>query len=252
MEDPKSLLRRGRDIRVLIADTHPMGAQLLADALRRSHRFGTVLAANRARDVAAMLADQSLDVALISADFEGEPGRGFKVAQEVQATSAETKVVMLLDIPDRDAVVHAFRAGCHGVFCRARSVKELPKCITCVHAGQIWANSQELAYVLAALREPQPLRVVNSTGIPLLTKREMAVVKCVAEGLTNRETAAQLNLSEHTVKNYMFRIFDKLGVSSRVELVLYVASQVQLDPSFSTGAASCEVSSNERASVGAY
>jgi DNA-binding NarL/FixJ family response regulator len=62
--------------------------------------------------------------------------------------------------------------------------------------------------------------------VPLLTEREMTVVQCVAEGLTNREVAAQLNLSEYTVKNYMFRIFDKLGVSSRVELVLFVASQM--------------------------
>lgn len=251
MGNSDSFGETGRYIRVLIADNHPMGAQLLADALRRSHRFGTVLAANRTADVTAMLADQPLDVALISADFEGEPGRGFKLAQEVQATSTETKVVMLLDIPDRDSVVQAFRAGCHGVFCRARSVKDLPKCIACVYSGQIWANSQELAYVLAALREPQPLRVVNSTGVPLLTKREMAVVKCVAEGLTNRETAAQLNLSEHTVKNYMFRIFDKLGVSSRVELVLYVASQLQSEPSLSSGSDSCEALSTASASIGA-
>jgi two-component system nitrate/nitrite response regulator NarL len=251
MGDSDSLVEADRNIRVLIADTHPMGAQLLADALRRSHRFGTVLAANRAADVATMLADQSLDVALISADFEGEAGRGFKLAQEVQTASTETKVVMLLDIPDRDSVVQAFRAGCHGVFCRARSVKELPKCIACVHAGQIWANSQELAFVLAALREPQPLRVVDSTVVPLLTKREMAVVKCVAEGLTNRETAAQLSLSEHTVKNYMFRIFDKLGVSSRVELVLYVASQLQSEPSLNCSEPSFDVFSNEQTRVGA-
>ncbi len=241
---------RDRSIRVLIADNHPMGAQLLAEALRRSHRFGTVRAANRAADVVAMLADQPPDVALISADFEGEPGRGLKLAQEVQAKSTETRVVMLLDIPDRDSVVQAFRAGCHGVFCRARSVKDLPKCIACVYAGQIWANSQELAYVLAALREPQPLRVVNSTGVPLLTKREMAVVECVAEGLTNRETAAQLNLSEHTVKNYMFRIFDKLGVSSRVELVLYVASQLQSEPSVSSDRDTGDALSSASASIG--
>jgi two-component system, NarL family, nitrate/nitrite response regulator NarL len=240
----------GRSIRVLIADNHPMGAQLLADALRRSHRFGCVLAAHQAEDVAAAVAGAPFDVALISADFEGDAGRGFKLAQEIQAASSDTKIVMLLDIPDRDSVVQAFRAGCSGVFCRARSAKELPKCIACVHAGQIWANSQELAFVLTALREPQPLRVVNSIGVPLLTKREMAVVQCVAEGLTNREAAAQLNLSEHTVKNYMFRIFDKLGVSSRVELILYVASQLQSEP-INAGKRSAEILPEASASVAA-
>jgi two-component system, NarL family, nitrate/nitrite response regulator NarL len=250
MGNSDSFGEAGRSIRVLIADNNPMGAHLLADALRRSHRFSSVLAAHRAADVAAALAEASLDVALISADFEGDPGRGFKLAQDIQAASSDTKVVMLLDIPDRDSVVQAFRAGCSGVFCRARSVKELPKCIACVHAGQIWANSQELAFVLAALREPQPLRVVSSTGLPLLTKREMAVVQCVAEGLTNREAAAQLNLSEHTVKNYMFRIFDKLGVSSRVELILYVASQLQSEP-VGSGKRSVETLSDAPASAAA-
>jgi DNA-binding NarL/FixJ family response regulator len=201
-----------------------MGAQLLAEALQRSHRFASVVASNRVADVLAALADQ--DVALISADLEGDPLRGFKLTEEIKASQPRTKVVMLLDTPDREAVVQAFRAGSQGVFCRARSVKELLKCIVCVHDGQIWAGTTDLGYVLDALREPLPLQVANKAGVPLLTNREMAVVRCVAEGLTNRETAAQLNLSEHTVKNYMFRIFDKLGVSSRVELVLYVASQM--------------------------
>jgi DNA-binding NarL/FixJ family response regulator len=108
----------------------------------------------------------------------------------------------------------------------ARSVKELLECIACVHKGQISAGTADLGYMLDALREPHPLQVANKAGVPLLTKREMAVVQCVDEGLTNRETAAQLNPGEHTVKNYMFGIFDKLGVSSRVDLVLYVASRI--------------------------
>lgn len=222
-------LPRGRNdsIRVLIADNTPMGADLLADALRRSRRFGAVLAAHRAGEVLQRVAEQPPDVVLISADFGGDPLQGLKLAGEISALPSGPKVLLLLDIPDRESVVQAFRAGCQGVFCRARSVKELLKCIVCVHEGQIWASAQELSFVLEALREPQPLRMVNTAGIPLLTKRELAVVECVAEGLTNREAAAQLNLSEHTVKNYMFRIFDKLGVSSRVELILYVASQMQ-------------------------
>jgi len=217
-------------IRVLIADNTSMGADLLADALRRSRRFGEVMAAHRVADALERVAGQAPEVVLLSSELGGDEVQGFKLAREMRAAQPGLKVVMLLDIPDRDSVVQAFRAGCQGVFCRARSVKELLKCIGCVHAGQIWANSQELAYVLEALREPQSLRVVNTAGVPLLTQREMAVVQCVAEGLRNREAAAQLRLSEHTVKNYMFRIFDKLGVSSRVELILYVASQAQNTP----------------------
>ena len=75
------------------------------------------------------------------------------------------------------------------------------------------------------------LRVVDAQGSNLLSKREEDVVHLVAEGLGNREIAQQLNLSKHTVKNYLFRIFDKLGVSNRVELVLYaVANPSKIPP----------------------
>jgi DNA-binding NarL/FixJ family response regulator len=65
------------------------------------------------------------------------------------------------------------------------------------------------------------LRVLNARGRPLLTPREEQVVALVAEGLGNRQIARELNLSEHTIKKYLFRIFEKLGISTRVELVLY-------------------------------
>jgi DNA-binding NarL/FixJ family response regulator len=68
------------------------------------------------------------------------------------------------------------------------------------------------------------LRVVNSRGLKLLTPREEQVVALVADGLSNREVATELNLSEHTIKKYLFHIFDKLGISTRVELVLYAVS----------------------------
>jgi DNA-binding NarL/FixJ family response regulator len=68
-------------------------------------------------------------------------------------------------------------------------------------------------------------RVIATDGSVLLTEREMAVVRCVADGLTNKEVAAELGVSPHTVKNYLFRIFDRLGVSSRVELIYYAMSR---------------------------
>ena len=210
--------------RILIADATPMGAQLLADALRRSGRFAGVLSATRTTDVMALLANQPFDVLLISSNVEGD-AKGLKLAQEACMLHAHLKVVMLLETSEREAVVQAFRAGCKGVFCRAQSIKELMKCLACVHRGQIWATSQDLTYVLQALREPRPLKVINAEGSSPLTEREMAVVQCVADGLTNKEVAAKLGVSPHTIKNYLFRIFDKVGVSSRIELIHYAMSQ---------------------------
>jgi DNA-binding NarL/FixJ family response regulator len=131
---------------------------------------------------------------------------------------------MLIDASEHKQVVEAFRAGARGVFCRSESLTSLAKCIQCVSEGQIWANSRELRYLLEALGEAMPLRVIDARGTALLSRRELEVVRCVAEGLSNREIAHRLGLTEHTVKNYLFRIFDKLGVSKRVEVVLYAYS----------------------------
>jgi DNA-binding NarL/FixJ family response regulator len=79
--------------------------------------------------------------------------------------------------------------------------------------------------VLNAFRAAVPLRVTAVDGKVLLTKRQEQLVGLVAEGMSNREIAHNLRLSQHTVKNYLFRIFDKLGVSSRAELIIYAFNQ---------------------------
>jgi DNA-binding NarL/FixJ family response regulator len=151
----------------------------------------------------------------------GENGDGsFELVREIRAQVPGTLVIVLLDSSDRSAVVEAFRAGARGVFCRTEPFRLLGKCIQCVHAGQVWASSGELHFVLEALAQPAFAGLRAHSG-SLLTARELDVVRCVAEGLSNREIAQRLKLTEHTVKNYLFRIFDKLGVSSRVEVVLY-------------------------------
>ncbi len=209
--------------RILIADGTPMGAQLLADALRRSGRFAGVSVASRTAEVMTLLANQPFDVMVTSANFEA--GAGLDLVREVYVIHSRTKALLLLETLERECVVQAFRAGCRGVFGRSQSVKDLAKCLVCIHRGQIWAGSRELTYVLEALREPRPLRVIKTEGSELLTERERAVVRCVADGLTNKEVAAKLGLSQHTVKNYLFRIFGKLSVSSRIELIYYAMNQ---------------------------
>ncbi len=138
------------------------------------------------------------------------------------------KAVLLVDNPEPNLVVDAFRAGAKGVFCPSLSAfKALCRCVDRVHAGQIWAKSSELTCVLEAFSKLAPTGVVNADGMRLLTKREEDVVSLLSEGLQNREIAHELNLSEHTIKNYLFHIFDKLGVSSRVELILYAVSSTK-------------------------
>lgn len=216
-----SLPEGSESIRVLAADSTRMNSQLLAAALERDKRFQVLDPASDSRSIVGTVVKERPAVVVISAELDDDTSRGFEIARELHAASPATHVVMLIDSSERGAVVEAFRAGARGVFCRSESLKALAKCIACVHQGQIWANSRELKYLLEALGEALPLRVIDAAGTVLLSRREQEVVRCVAEGLSNREIAQRLGLTEHTVKNYLFRIFDKLGVSKRVEVVLY-------------------------------
>jgi two-component system nitrate/nitrite response regulator NarL len=229
-----SLTESPQCIRVLAADSTRMNSQLLANALTRDKRFLLLESEPTAAAILAATDAEKPDVVLLSAKLEDDSRLGFQVARQLVGARPQIHIIMLLDVAERGSVVEAFRAGARGVFCRTEPLKSLSKCIHCVHGGQVWANSCELRYLLDALCQGMSTRMVGATGASL-SKREQDVVRCVAEGLTNREIAGRLTLTEHTVKNYLFRIFDKLGVSSRVEVVLYAFN---LGRSFSPAAAS--------------
>jgi DNA-binding NarL/FixJ family response regulator len=202
-----------------------MARELLMAALKRRATFRVVASAATAHEVLEAVVSVNVDVALISATLADGPLSGFGALRQIRASSPDVKSVMLLDGHEHSPVVDAFRAGAKGVFCLPQSTfKALCRCVEQVHAGQIWASSSELSEVIEAFSQLAPMRVVNADGMRLLTKREEEVVRLLAEGLQNRDIAKELKLSEHTIKNYLFHIFDKLGVSSRVELVLYAVS----------------------------
>jgi len=213
-------LESSERIRVLAADSTRMSSQLLAQALAQNSRFHVTETEPKPSSILAAVADEKPHVVLMSSVLE-ESTAGFDLIRQVGAAYPEARVVLLMDTSKRSAVVHAFRSGAKGVFSRTESPKALAKCICSIHQGQVWANSAELRFLLEALCESEPVRVLDARTEAMLSKREQDVVRCVAEGLSNREIASRLRLTEHTVKNYLFRIFDKLGVSSRVELVLY-------------------------------
>ena len=147
------------------------------------------------------------------------------IIRSLHLSHPEVAKILLVEGYDRDLVISAFRSGVKGLFCfAAHSFRLLCKCIHSVHAGQVWANAEQLQYLIEVITQVPSLCVVNARGLKLLTPREEQVVALVADGLSNREVANELRLSEHTVKKYLFRIFDKLGISNRVELVLYAVS----------------------------
>jgi len=212
-------------IGILVADSNHMHCQLLAGSLRRRAEFRVSSCPLDMDAMVTAIAKEPIDVALIKAEDDASMLRSFHLAHPHVAK------VLLLQESDRKPVVNAFRSGARGVFPLAdASFRLLCKCIQRVHQGQIWVNNEHLAYLIEAVTLAPGLRVVNSRGIKLLTPREEQVVALVADGLSNRDIALELGLSEHTIKKYLFRIFDKVGVSSRVELVLYAVSHGAAQP----------------------
>lgn len=212
--------RHGK-IRLLVADQNRMNCQLLITALERCRQIRVVGRATSSEQVISevKLADPS--ILLISANLQDGSLSGFGVVRQLRTDYPQVRAILLLDSSDRAWIVDAFRAGAKGILCREDSLAPLCKCIQTVFLGQIWANSDQLECVLEAFARVAPPRLVETAGKPPLSKREREVAELVSEGLSNREIAQQLRLSEHTVKNYLFHIFEKLGMSSRVELVLY-------------------------------
>ena len=215
-------------ITICVGEANRIACELMEIALTRVNNFKVVSSAVSSSEVAARVAASNPDVVLVASNLEDGALAGFRAVREGYRLRPRTRFVMLLDSDDRTLIVDAFRAGAKGVFCRKDSLAALCKCIATVNSAQIWANSVELQYLLEALVAPRPLRVVNVKGEDLLTRRESEVVVLVAEGLSNRQISEKLRLSEHTVKNYLFHVFDKLGVSSRAELILYALSQREM------------------------
>ena len=211
--------------RVLVADSSYIHTRLLADVLKRDSLMEVIPFDSDSRGLVAAVMAQNIHVLVISSNLEEEPSRGFEVLRELHALCPDIRAVVLLNSSKREAVVNAFRSGARGVFCKNEPVDLLCKCVRCVHHGEIWASNRELLFALEALAIAPAIRATNAEGMSLLSKRELEVVRSLAEGLTNREIAERLDLSQHTVKNYLFRVFDKLGVSSRVELLFMTMSE---------------------------
>lgn len=206
------------NIAVLVADLSRFAGELLGGALRRAG-FEVTGCVTTAEELLCKVRERIPDVAAVSVNLQGARLGGFKALRELTISYPQVRVIMLADEADREMVVSAFRGGAKGVFVRAGSLSALFKCIRAVHGGQVWASSRDLQFILEALSLAAPLRCVDR-GERVLTKREEDIVALVAKGYTNQEIAKKLYLSEHTVKNHLFRIFDKLNVSSRVEVAL--------------------------------
>jgi two-component system nitrate/nitrite response regulator NarL len=213
---------------LLISEASKMYCDLLSMAFYAVRkRFHVVGVASNTTDILTVLREHLPQITIVSDILEEGPLAGIRILPEIRRIAPDTRILLLMRAPDRQLVIEAFRFGADGVFCRNSPFDLLCKSLDAISQGEIWANAVELRYVLEEfMKGPKPLKVDPAVE-RRMTKRERDVVRLAVEGLSNREIARELGLSEHTVKNYLFRIFDKLGVSNRVELVLSCLRQEQ-------------------------
>jgi DNA-binding NarL/FixJ family response regulator len=206
--------------RVVIVGRDSLTGSLLADSL--THNLNCESVATRQSDVMRLLASRKVDLVIISADFNSVAGAGFDLASDVSSAHPLIPIIILLDEPVNDLVIRAFICGARGVFNPHDSMIEFIDCVEHVRKGSIWAGKEVTNFLLDALRCIPVPGLLTKDPSSALSTRELQVVHCAARGKTNKAIASELCLSEHTVKNYLFKAFEKLGVSSRVELLFYL------------------------------
>jgi len=216
-------------IQVALFEPTQLSCELLSHALESSCEEIKVIATGVSSELRNDSEVKKANVAVISLALKDERFGGLKLLRRLVRESSNINCVLLLDEDNREVAVEAFRSGAVGVCERDKSYSQLVKCIRCVNSGQVWASNRQTRYVLEAFAQGLPPLVTDSKGEVLLSRREHEIVSKVAEGMKNREIAEVLRVSEHTVKNHLFRIFERLGISSRAELILYLYSQKQRD-----------------------
>ena len=216
----------GPKIRIVVADDHPIFRDGLCKLLALEEDFEVVAQAQDGRQVLDVLQQLTPDILLLDLKMPGLDG--LATLQRLQAVKNKTRVIVLTASDDKNEFVQAMRLGTSGIVLKQTATELLIKSIRRVHAGEIWLDSHTTAAVIrqfVAADEPPPQMAPASLGRERerspLSQREREIVALVAQGFKNKEMAEKMFISEQTVKNHLHNIFDKLGVSDRLELALY-------------------------------
>jgi two-component system, NarL family, nitrate/nitrite response regulator NarL len=214
-------------IRIVVADDHPIFRDGLCKLLALEEDFDVVAQASDGRQVLEVLQQLEPDILLLDLKMPGLDG--LATLQRLQAAKNKTRVIVLTASDDKNEFVQAMKLGTSGIVLKQTATELLIKSIRKVHAGEIWLDSHTTAAVIRQF-------VANDESSPLpspsaapprdrerspLSQREREIVALVAQGFKNKEMAEKMFISEQTVKNHLHNIFDKLGVSDRLELALY-------------------------------
>lgn len=220
-------------IRVVIADDHPIVRDGLRKMLSLEGDIQVVGEAMDGREALEQIQMHEPDILLLDLRMPNLDGLG--ALQTLQHINRKTRVIILTASEDKNEFVQAMKLGCCGIVLKQTAPELIVKSIRKVHDGEIWLDSHTTAAVMRQfatnLSDSQSgSSSTSSSGSPggakvrersPLSAREREIVSLVAQGYKNKEMAEKMFISEQTVKNHLHNIFDKLGVSDRLELALY-------------------------------
>lgn len=211
-----------QDISIVVADSMAITAELLTQAISKQPGFEICGCPRNMEELVEMISGRAPDVALIRSSDRKGTFTPLLILDTIHNLCPETRSIVLSSEITREEVVAYFHAQARGILSAdLTDFATLCKCIRSVYEGEIWASSKHLNFLIESLSGLKPLQVVDGKGDTVLSAREQEVFRLLSEGRSNRAMAAALNLSEHTIKNHLFHIFYKLGVSSRTEAILY-------------------------------
>jgi DNA-binding NarL/FixJ family response regulator len=208
-------------IRVVLADDHPIVRDGLRKLLSLEEDIQVVGEASDGREVLQIVQQTEPDVVIL--DLRMPNLDGLSALQALQQFNKKAKIIILTASEDKNEFVQAMKLGCSGIVLKQTAPELIVKSIRKVYAGEIWLDSHTTAAVMRQFASPSD--VMGGTGKTRerspLSQREREIVSLVAQGYKNKEMAEKMFISEQTVKNHLHNIFDKLGVSDRLELALY-------------------------------
>lgn len=221
MEGPEY---KPQPIRIVLADDHPIVRDGLRKLLMLEEDIEVVGEASDGREVVQVVHDTRPDILIL--DLRMPYMDGLATLQALHSAEKKVKVIILTASEDKNEFVQAMKLGCSGIVLKQTAPDLIVKSIRKVYGGEIWLDSHTTAAVMRQFAAPGDPTI---PGAPPqkgrerspLSQREREIVSLVAQGYKNREMAEKMFISEQTVKNHLHNIFDKLGVSDRLELALY-------------------------------